>query len=321
MKTFMENVPTARPVPSKHSSGSSKISRRKWIDRAEQGGLALVAIASITIGLLDFLGFLDGTFLEERIGAMNLIIIGILAGYIIVERLGALQRLAESIRELNATSQKLPNRLAPLEQAASRISAIFEGLSSDRFSELKLLYGVRGYNNAVTKDQINAGKDQVFELWTDSLREATSFCAFNYVSPDEVWGTKGWAFNIAHSMQVARLQLGCTIKRVFVLDDAAEYNRMKELMVTQATAGMEVKWILRSEMTKEPLTVQYLQSLGTWDFVVVDNDLLFRVNIDDQRRMQSCSLARDRDLFQKAQHVFREALHMGHDHLTPPASH
>jgi hypothetical protein len=173
----------------------------------------------------------------------------------------------------------------------------------------------------VTKNEIRAGRDQVFDLWTESLREATTFLAFNYVSADEVWGTKGWAFKVAHAAQLARLHLGCTIKRVFVIDNPTEYAKIKDLMHVQETAGIEVKWIMKSEISNKRILEQYMREVGTWDFVVIDQDLLFRVDIDDNKQMTGCSLVRNRDLHEKALHVFREALQLGNVvKRTPPRS-
>jgi hypothetical protein len=283
--------------------------RPRWEAYLEQGGLGLVALASVAIGLLDFFKLLDNTVLAGRTTSMTLVVAGLIAGYLVVERRGISERLNKSVRSLDATLGRVENNL----------SAFFEGFEGDRFSELKLLYGLRSYGAAVTKDEIKGGADQAFGLWGDALRDATSFFAFNYVSATEVWGTGGWAFNSAHAAQLARLRLGCSIKRVFVIDDADEYEVLKALMLAQAGAGMEVKWLFKYEIAREPLVVAYTQELGTWDFVVVDTDLVLRVALDENRRMKGCSLARDRELHQKALHVFREGLQLGHDPGETPA--
>jgi hypothetical protein len=302
-----------------HKSGKSihvapkSGSLRKWTSYLEQGLIAGVAVGSVSIAVLDFLGFLHQTFLEDRIGAMTLLIIGIVAGYLVLERRASLERLNESVRELNNSFHQFASKVEPLEKAASRMTLLFEGFEGERFSELRLLYGLRSYNSQVTKNEIRAGRDQVFDLWTESLREATTFLAFNYVSADEVWGTKGWAFKVAHAAQIARLHLGATIKRVFIIDSPDEYAKIKDLMHLQKEAGVEVKWILKTEISNKPILDQYIRELGTWDFVAIDQDLLFRVEIDGQRQMTGCTLVRNRDLHQKALHVFREALQSGHD--------
>ena len=288
-------------------------SLRKWTAYLEQGLIAGVAIGSISIAVLDFLGFLHQTFLEDRIGAMTLLIIGIVAGYLVLERRASLERLNESVRQLNNSFHQFASKVEPLEKAASRMTLLFEGFEGERFSELRLLYGLRSYNSQVTRNEIRVGRDQVFDLWTESLREATTFLAFNYVSADEVWGTKGWAFKVAHAAQISRLHLGATIKRVFIIDSPDEYAKIKDLMHLQKEAGVEVKWILKTEISGKPILDQYIRELGTWDFVAIDQDLLFRVEIDGQRQMTGCTLVRNRDLHQKALHVFREALQSGHD--------
>ena len=279
---------------------------RKWLSYLEQGGLALVAIGSIAIGVLDFGGFLEGTVLRTHIASMTLVIIGLMAAYLVLERRGSIERLSDSLREVMS-------KLSTIDKATSRVMAVFEGLAGDRFAELKLIYGLRGYNARVAQNEVRGDRSQVFDLWVESLREATSFLAFNYVSPDEVWGTKGFAFDLAHAMQISRLRLGCIIKRVFVIDGLDEYKLVKDLMILQRDSGIEVKWILKSDILHNSLISQYIKELGTWDFVVIDTDWLFCVEIDDARKMTGCSLKRSRDLHQKGLHVFREALQSGHN--------
>ncbi len=292
----------------------------KWALVIEQMGLAITALGSISIGLLDTFGILGGTGLASKTGALTLIVSGLIAGYLVFERNVTLDRLSESLRELGTSLDDLSHRVAPLEKMASQIAIFVQGFQGDRFSELKLLYGLRSYNSNVSENEIRAGQDRTFDLWAESLHDATSFYAFNHVSPDEVWGTKGWAFNVAQSAQLARLQLGCSIKGVFVIDDANEYHRLKDLMTAQAIAGMEVKWALKSDLSKLPLIAQYTRELGTWDFVVIDNDLLFRVLLDDSRHMTSCCLTRSRGLHDKALHLFREALSAGHSFKEAPTT-
>jgi hypothetical protein len=280
---------------------------------AEVGLFALVSLTSLSIGIADFSGILGHTFLEPRIAAMGLVVNGLIAGYLVVERRSSFARMQESAQELNEAIRSIGSRLVSLDQYAAQVGALFEGIAGDRFAELALLYGLRNYKVIVRKNEICGTADQTFELWADSLREANSFLAFNYVSPDEVWGTKGWAFNMAHTLQAARLQLGCTIKRVFVIDTKAEYQLIKPLMDAQVSSGITVKWTWKSEVQKNPTLQRYLKDIGTWDFVCVDNDLVYKVELDDKRHMRGCSLVRSREMSQKAMHVFRESIGAGHD--------
>jgi hypothetical protein len=302
-------------------SAGSKVAEKhgNWIDYIEQVGLALIAIASVLIAALHFTGFLDTTFLGDRLGSMTLLVGGLIAGYLVVERRGSLERLHESDLELSTSLRDVGNKLRSLERIASRASVIFEGFGGDQFAELRLLYGLRGYNSNISTNEIRVGVAQTFDLWADALRDATSFLAFNYVSPDEVWGTRGWAFNMAHALQLARMHVGCSIKRVFVIDNTDEYYRLSNLMTAQQAAGMEIKWILKSEISNSTMILEYLKEIGTWDFIAIDTDLLLRVELDENRHMRGSSLTRNREIHRKAAHVFNEGIQMGRNPKDVPS--
>jgi hypothetical protein len=92
-------------------------------------------------------------------------------------------------------------------------------------------------------------------------------------------------------------------------------------MSEQAKIGIAVKWVLKTDLEREPLVREYVVAIGSWDFVVIDNDLIFRVEMDEHRRIKGCSLLRDRDLSRKATHTFNEALHMAKDVSSDPSKH
>ena len=260
---------------------------------------------------MDFTGYLGETFFASRIAPMALVVNGLVAGYLVLERRSAFRSVHESSRTVIASMQDVVQRLQPLEASAARIGALFEGFEGDRFAEIRLIYGLRNLSTLTGNHEINASQAQVFDLWADGLREATTFFAFNYSSAEEVWGTKGWAFNMAHSLQLARVHGGCTIRRVFVIDTHAEYETLKALMLAQQGVGMQVRWLFMSQIRSNPVLSKLLEEIGSSDFVAIDKDMLFRVALDEKRRMQSGCLLRNREIHQKALRVFQEAFKMG----------
>lgn len=266
--------------------------------------LGILATLSILIGALDFSGLLDRTEFSSHIPAMTLILVGLIALHSIAERRGSLQYLRNELQTLSV-------EVAALSGVSNQMASFAAGFQGDRFSELKLIYGVRGYASHISESDVTAERGQVFNLWSDVLREANSFLAFNYVSPDEVWGTRGWANNVAHALQASRIELGCTIRRIFVVDSEAELNRMRSLMKLQEEVGIETKWILKVDVQHQPVLSRLISEIGTWDFVLVDGELLYRVFLDANRLMSGCSVSKSRDLQKKALHVFSEAFAMG----------
>lgn len=294
------------------------IRRRAMSLNVEHAILGVVASISILIGVLHSFGVLESEFLHERLPSITLAVVGLMAAYMIVERRGWVERLDLTLKELALSDERISQRLDSIDEAAVKVVAGLDGLSGDRFAELKLVYGLRSYSTVLSRNEIKGTADQVFDLWADSLREASTFWAFNYVNPDEVWATKGWAFNVAHALQVARVRLGCVIKRVFIIDSIDEHDTLEELMSRQSDSGIEVKWVLKAELAKEPLIGQYVRDVGTWDFVVIDSELLFRVQLDELRRIKGCSLLRDRELCRKASYAFNEAFHVATAVGAPP---
>jgi hypothetical protein len=273
--------------------------KRRGSEILEQIALTLVAGASILVGVLDFSGLLSGTLFANRVGSMTLVILGLVAGYLVLERRETVRKIARNIDELS-------ERMGALESSAAQTAAFLAGFSGDRFSELKLVYGIRSLTSRISSGEVRADREHVFNMWSDLLREATTFFAFNYVSADEVWGTEGFAFNVAHAQQIARLKQGCSIKRVFVIDTEAEYEKLLPLMKSQLEAGMDVRWVLKKKLENRPMLTGYLHALGTWDFVCVDNEMVYRVYLDENRGMTSCATSRDREAFRKAMFVFTE---------------
>lgn len=267
--------------------------------------LIIVSILSIIIGILDMFGLFDNTFLKEKIISIILVLCGIIAGNLFIERRGILK----SIR----TSLDTFNNMVDIKGVLEKNLAFFEGFKGNRFSELKLIYGLRKYSNTITENKIFCSKDQVFTMWSDVLMEANSFYAFNYSSPTEVWGTKGWAFNIAQALQNARIKQGCIIKRIFIVDTVQELEKLRGLLQIQKDSNIEVRWILKENLTNDKLFTDYLKEIGSSDFIAVDNDLTYVIFIDEERSIDGSLLVQSREINNKAMFVFNEAFHSGQE--------
>lgn len=285
---------------------------------AEDFLLILVAVVSISLGALRIIGLFQLPIITDQLENITLSVVGLVAGYLVLERRRVFEQLGDTVDRLGESNRQLSASLHQVEREAVRTNAFFDGLVGDRFAELKLLYGIRAHSVAVRDNMINGTADQAYQMWADALQEATSFLAFNYASPDEVWGTKGWALNVAHALQVSRISLGATIKRVFVIDDACEYDKIRNVMKAQETDGIQVRWLLKTEVLAQAQAIGYLKEIGTWDLVLVDTDLLYLVYLDDNRHIKGCSLIRDSNMHSKLLHMFREFFESAHDPSVSP---
>lgn len=263
--------------------------------------LATISFVSTVVGIFDFLGLLDNTFLKDRIPSLILVLCGILSGYFVIERRGILNKIRSSLNALKNSEEKLE-----IKSILEKNNSFFEGLKGNRFAELKLIYGLRKFSTIVNENQIICSKDQVFTMWNDVIAESNTFYAHNYASPAEVWGTKGWAFNIAQSVQSAKIAQGCIIKRLFILDSMDEYNQLKGLMELQKMAGIEVRWVLRKELNNQKLFKDFISEIGSQDFILADKDLVFIIFLNDNRMIDHSILCRSVELHKKAMVVFNE---------------
>lgn len=274
---------------------------------------ATLSLACVAVAAADFIGIL-GEF-ETRIPTLTLLLLGTVAAYLVVERRSRLARFDENLETKTAELQRaldvIRDGFAEIDARSTHIDAFFgAAVSNDRFSNLKLIYGSRAFASVIKGLSISVGREYIFQLWQDCISTADTVAAFNYVKAEEVW-TTGWSFTIAQGVQAGRIASGATIRRVFVVDSQSEAAALVPLMEQQTAIGVDVRWILRSAIECRPFLMRYLDELGTWDLIALDEDLVFRVALDDDRSMNGCSLTRDSSLNSKVKHLFNEAYQFG----------
>lgn len=266
--------------------------------------LLVAAIVCIAIAAIDLAGFTSWSPITDRIPTLTLLAVGLVSAYLLIER-------QTIIRKVSSQTNKISNDVRKLSEQVSTSTSFFDALNGDRFSEVKFIYGMREYGSVISATSVTTGSERTFELWTDSLREARKFFAFNYVSSAQVWATKGWALEIANSLQLSRLKHGCIIRRVFIVDDDVELDALKDVMAAQLELGIDVRWVKISDLKKTPTITTAVKEIGSWDFVAIDNELVFSVDLDRGRKMQGATLQKSPSLNALAERCFMEAYGMG----------
>jgi hypothetical protein len=282
--------------------------KRENVD-AFVGGI--VGLASITVSIADLLGLLGGT-LASRLPALTLLLVALVSMYLVFERHGnfedAKKAIEETDRHVREQFHNVRAEHAQLSATIRHIDSFFGAAASgDRFAQLRMIYAARELGKLGNDRTIMLGRESIFPAWLDCVNASHSFDAFNYVTPEEVWRS-GWFEDVSHAAQVGRLLQGATIRRVFMVDTEAERLLLEPLMDRQASVGIEVSWVLSQDVLCLPYVAEYLERLGTRDLMLFDGQLIFRVFLNDERSMMSCSISKDGQMVDLVRNVVGSAL-------------
>lgn len=289
-----------------------------WQERAQIGLGLVIAAISIGISAADFAG-VAGSF-SRRIPTITILLLGLLSSYLVFERQSDLRELRRKLAVVHDHARDSLVELRELRSSIRQVDSFFGAAASkEAFDQLKLIYAARELGSVLAPNSITLGREYIFSLWLDCLHNARSFLAFNYVRADEVW-RDGWFEEVSLAAQQAAAVGGTVIRRVFVIDSDVEKSILMPLMAKQSEAKLDVRWAYADDITSRPLAADYLDSLGTWDLIALDDNLTMRVFLDETRSMGSCSVTRDADLNAKVKYLFGVAYSLGHPPIEPESA-
>lgn len=274
----------------------------------------LIAVYCIAVAIGDFVGVWGS--LSQKIPALTLLLLSVVSLYLVIERQASIKEMKESLTNLdgriNQGLQSISEQNSRIMGSINNVNVFFAAAQTqDRFAQLRLLYAAREMAKFASDQVITLAREHIFPAWLDCLTTATTFDAFNYVRADEVWRS-GYFEEVSHIAQVGRLAQGAKVRRIFVVDDEEERQYLEPLMQHQADAGIEVRWVLAAEVRKLPFMNDHLRALGTEDLIVIDDELVFRVFLDANRSMQSCSITQNRHLAGIVTQVFAAGYRIAH---------
>lgn len=300
-------------------------------DRVEQATLALLAVIGIVLSVADLVGALDKiTWLAQNIQAITLLILGLIAGHLVLERRGVLEATKNSTLEQAATLAKietsvarhremleatdrsiagLENHLVALDQGFAGAHAYMNAFRKrDHFSEICLLYQLRGYGKLKSEDRLVVDASHVLNVWRDCMAGSSTWWAFTYTHQKFSWDT-GWGNAIAMGIQRERITAAGpgNIKRVFIAQGPEERAALHSIMEAQKQIGVDVRWISENALMQNPLVAERTKDIGTLDVSIVDGTWILAIYLDDQRRYTHAEVIREHELVDKAKLVFTEA--------------
>lgn len=266
--------------------------------KIERYSVAAIAIICTVLSIADLLGVQERIpWFSNNIASISLGLLGLIGIYLVLEHRSTLERIQESVDTL--------------ESKFSDVNAFFGAFRSrDRFSEIALLYRLRGDGKMISANTLVVDRGKVLNLWKDCMTESMRWLAVTYTRQEISWDT-AWGDAIAQGMQTERITAGGVIKRVFVLDDMTEFERMRRIIEGHSKIGVDARWILKSELLKNQLVRERIESLGTLDVSIVDDSWILRIFLDPARQYTSSEINRDADLREKAVLVFTEAFAAG----------
>jgi hypothetical protein len=178
--------------------------------------------------------------------------------------------------------------------------------SKDALSELRFLYGLRA-GSRLGADVVRVPKAETRDFWRDCVARASSrWFVSTYAGPDETWEL-GWASAISRSIQRERIDAGCQIDRIFVVDSEEEHLKLLEVMKQQAEIGIKVRWLLKSTLLESSVAKDALEALGTLDVALVDDRWVYRTELDPARHLLGASITDNQSALAQARSLLTEA--------------
>lgn len=114
-------------------------------------------------------------------------------------------------------------------------------------------------------------REQMQDVWEKLLWKVQKrYWATNYIKPEFY---KKAAHSLPLAIQEAKLLDNADIKKVFIIDDLTERNKMESVFSEQHNRGIKVKYILHSEIQGDPVLRGKASQLATEDFGIVDSRL------------------------------------------------
>ena len=196
--------------------------------------------------------------------------------------------------------------LNTLREQTSRTEAYFSAIvTNDKFNEMQLLYNIRK-SYTLTDDSIIVDKNHILELWRDAIsRVDSSWIAIQYARPDQTWGL-GWGSSIGLNIQEERIKSGCTIKRIFVIDNEDEKHIWVETVKLQKMIGVKVGWVSKSRLMANTTLFEKFSNLKTMDIALADSRWAFLIYLDYNRNCIEACLTRKNDVIKEVNFVVNE---------------
>jgi hypothetical protein len=179
----------------------------------------------------------------------------------------------------------------------------------DEFSELALIYGLKGFENS-QRNTISVQKDDILTFWKNCMsRTQHNWQVISYSRHDETWAL-GW-MKYGNAIQKERLLSGCNITRVFVVDSLEEKKEFELTMKEQSKINIDISWVLKEKLLENKIAREAFEFIKSLDVAVIDNTWVYMTYCDANRRLTSASATKDKEILKRAKVIVDEAIEMG----------
>jgi hypothetical protein len=179
--------------------------------------------------------------------------------------------------------------------------------SDDPIAEITLIWGLKRSAKLIGHGVSVESADLARLFWVDCIGRAQSrWRSLNYANNVEWWAVSD---TTKHSLmvQAERKAAGCDIKRIFCVDKLEEALALRPIMEQQDKIGIEVTWVLKADLLRDPVVTNAHRKLGGFDVAAVDTSWVYLGRLTANRDIAGASLIRDASLHRAAITLFTQA--------------
>ena len=152
--------------------------------------------------------------------------------------------------------------------------------------------------------QLELSGHEVPDKWLDLLWHIeTDYCATNYISR-AAHLDKGYAA-LALDIQALKIKVKqVPVYKVFIVDDEAELTNIRDLLLAQQQAGVQLRTIERKAIDSNAELKLQAAALQSIDFALINADIALLWFLDDRRQISSGKLLHGEEPFRQYKHFF-----------------
>jgi hypothetical protein len=148
-------------------------------------------------------------------------------------------------------------------------------------------------------------REQTAKAWLDLLWGCSSrYWGTIYTAPDEVLQTS--LFALGHSVLASKIRVDqVDARRVFIVADQEELASIRQNLLSQMEAGIQVRWIETGMIDADAFLREQIKSWPTYDVSLLDSRIVWLLQLDSERRIVSGLLEIDTDQCRRYEQIYR----------------
>ena len=146
----------------------------------------------------------------------------------------------------------------------------------DIFWSISMAKAREGYYRLLNSNTFEMSEIDILLFWQQAIINTDNswFCT-NYVDDQEHW-KKGFTKSGIELQRLSIKLFRTKVRRIFIYDDVSKalLADRKEIMKTQLSYGIEVKWLTCDMFLKYAPFSQFMDLIGTFDFAIINDKYL-----------------------------------------------